>query len=137
MKKVASGYRLILGYLGLFIVFIGIATLIPLLTLLAYPEEAGDWYCFAMPGVCSIIIGLALYFLIFKREKAQLGKHQDSVLLVLVWVISIMISAVPFIIKGNLTFFCTTLSVRILPLQFKVTAAPSGKFVVISKLPEA
>ena len=104
MKKTASGYRLIFGYLGLFIAFIGITMLIPLLVLFAYPEEAGDWYCFVAPGGSAILVGVALFMLIFKRDKAQLGKHQDAILLVLIWLLSIFIAATPFIIKGDLSF---------------------------------
>ena len=104
MKKTASGYRLIFGYLGLFITFIGITMLLPLLVLFAYPQEAADWYCFAAPGGAAILVGIALFMLIFKRDKAQLGKHQDAILLVLIWLISIFIAAVPFIIKGQLSF---------------------------------
>lgn len=104
MRKVASGYRLILGYLGLFIIFVGIACLLPLLALIAYPSEAGDWSYFVIPGVSAIILGIGLFSMIWKRDKAQLGKHQDSVLLVLVWVNSILISAVPFILKGDMGF---------------------------------
>ncbi|MCQ2793565.1 MAG: TrkH family potassium uptake protein [Bacilli bacterium] len=104
MKKTASGYRLIFGYLGLFITFIGITMLLPLFVLFAYPQEAADWYCFAAPGGGAILVGIALFMLIFKRDKAQLGKHQDAILLVLIWLISIFVAAVPFIIKGELTF---------------------------------
>lgn len=104
MKKSASGYRLIFGYLGLFIIFMGVACLLPLLALFWYPEEASDWFCFVIPGGGALALGTLLFMLIFKRDKAQLGKHQDSILLVLVWVVSILIAAVPFIIKGSLGF---------------------------------
>jgi len=105
MKKTASGNRLILGYLGLFIVFVGIATLLPLFTYIFYPAEAGDWYCFVIPGGGAIILGSLMFgLLIAGRQKAQLGKHQDFVLLVLVWLSAIFICAVPFLIKGNLNF---------------------------------
>lgn len=104
MRKTASGYRLIFGYLGLFVAFVGLTTLLPLLAIPAFPEEGGDWYCFFIPGMAAIIIGVALFSLIYKRDKAQFGKHQDSTLLVLVWVSAILISAVPFLIKGNLGF---------------------------------
>lgn len=104
MKKTASGYRLIFGYLGLFIIFVGLATFLPLFALFAYPEEACDWYCFVIPGGGAIILGLLLFLLIARRTKAQLGKHQDAILLVLVWVCAILISAIPFLIKGNLNF---------------------------------
>ena len=104
-KKIASGYRLIFGYLGLFVLLVGIATLTPLLALFAYPEEAGDWYCFVIPGVGAMVLGSFMFgLLIAGRTKAQLGKHQDSVLLLLVWVSAILISATPFLIKGVFNF---------------------------------
>ena len=104
MRKTASGYRLIFGYLGLFIAFTGITLLLPLLAIPAFPKEGGDWYCFFIPGMSAIALGIGLFSLIYKREKSQLGKHQDSVLLVLVWVSAILISSTPFLIKGNLSF---------------------------------
>ena len=108
MKKTASGYRLIFGYLGLFIAFVGVAILLPLLAGFAYPDEfKADWYCFVIPG-CAAIIGGSFMFgmLIAGRTKAQLGKHQDSILLVLIWVSAIFISAVPFLLEKdmNLSF---------------------------------
>ena len=105
MRKTASGYRLIFGYLGLFIGSVGFAILLPLLAGFAFPSEfKTDWYCFAIPGVSAILLGTGLFMLIVNRTKAQLGKHQDSILLVLIWVSAIFISAVPFLIKGNLNF---------------------------------
>ena len=106
MRKTASGYRLIFGYLGLFIAFVGVAILIPLIALLAYPQEANDWYCFVIPGCGAIALGIGLFMLIARRTKAQLGKHQDSILLVLIWVSAIFISAVPFLLEKdmNLSF---------------------------------
>ena len=108
-KKTASGYRLIFGYLGLFIAFVGVAILLPLLALLnpANRGEAGDWYCFVIPGVAAIIGGSFMFgLLIAGRSKANLGKHQDSILLVLIWLCAIFISAVPFLLEKdmNLSF---------------------------------
>ena len=104
VKKTVSGFRLIFGYLGLFIAFVGVVMLLPLFSFIAFPKEAGDWYCFLIPGLSAIVLGVGLFLLIANRPKAQLGKNQDSVLLVLVWLTAIFISAVPFLIKGNWTF---------------------------------
>ena len=105
MKKAVSGYRLIFGYLGLFIAFVGIATLLPLFALFAYPDEAADWYCFFIPGISAIVLGSFMFgLLIAGRTKAQLGKHQDSILLLFVWVSAILISATPFMIAGIFNF---------------------------------
>ena len=102
MRKTASGYRLIFGYLGLFIAFVGVALFLPLLALIAFPSEAKDWYCFAIPGGGAILLGIALFMLIARRSKGQLGKHQDAILLVLIWVCAIFISAVPFLLQKDM-----------------------------------
>ena len=107
MRKTASGYRLIFGYLGLFIAFVGVAILLPLLGLFdpKVRPEVGDWYCFVIPGVSAILLGSFMFgLLIAGRAKAQLGKHQDAILLVLIWLSAIFISAVPFFIKGQWSF---------------------------------
>ena len=109
MKKTASGYRLIFGYLGLFIAFVGVALLLPLVSLIdpLIAPEAYDWYCFVIPSVAAIVGGSFMFgLLIAGRTKAQLGKHQDSILLVLIWLCAIFISAVPFLLEKdmNLSF---------------------------------
>ena len=107
MRKTASGSRLIFGYLGLCIGSVGFAILLPLLAGFAYPDEfKADWYCFVIPGVSAILGGAGLFMLIARRIKAPLAKHQDSILLVLIWLCAIFISAVPFLLEKdmNLSF---------------------------------
>ena len=109
MRKTASGYRLIFGYLGLFIAFVGVALLLPLFALIdpLIRPEAYDWYCFVIPSVSAILLGSFMFgLLIAGRTKAQLGKHQDAILLVLIWLCAIFISAVPFLLEKdmNLSF---------------------------------
>lgn len=105
MKKVASGYRLIFGYLGIFLILIGIICLLPLLALPFYPAEAGIADNFYIVGLASILGGLLLSILLLRgREKERLGKHQDFVLLVLIWIAAIVIGAIPFLLRGDMNF---------------------------------
>ena len=104
MKKEVSGYKLIFGYLGLFMTMIGIIILLPLLALPFYPEEADQYLCFVIPSGVTIIIGFLLYLYIFRKEKGRLEKHQDSILVVLIWVVCIIASALPYIMSGNYSF---------------------------------
>lgn len=107
MKKIASGYRLIFGYLGIFLALVGIIILMPLV-LLAVPAYHNDVVYiphFLIPGLAALVGGILLFFLLLgNREKAQLAKHQDSVLLILVWLFAIVISAFPFWLSGKMTF---------------------------------
>lgn len=98
--KSASGYRLIFGYLGVFIVVSGIIALLPLIALIFYPNESSSFLSFLLPGLSAIGGGLALSLLIRKREKAHLEKFQDSILLVLIWIVAILINSIPFTLRG-------------------------------------
>ena len=105
MKKIASGYRLIFGYLGIFLAVVGVIILLPL-ALLVVPDYHNDvqyvWN-FLIPGLSTLVGGILLFFfLLAGREKAQLKKHQDSVLLILVWLVAILVSAVPFVMTGKM-----------------------------------
>ena len=98
-KDTVSGYRLLFGYLGYFMVIIGVICLLPLIALIFYPSESYTFYWFLIPGAVSIIGGLALSLLIFKKKKGQLQKLQDAVLVVAVWLVACLISSIPFILS--------------------------------------
>ena len=103
MKKQAKGYRLIFGYLGIFLILIGIITMLPLILLTFYPGESNCWLSFFIPGMSSIGLGFLLFLLIYKRERTQLEKFQDSALLVMIWLSAILIGSVPFMLRGYTT----------------------------------
>ena len=107
MKKVAEGYRLIFGYLGIFLAVVGTIIILPLV-LLVIPSFHSDlqyWWNFLIPGASAIAVGFAMFFLfIGRREKGQLKKHHDSILLVLVWLFAILISALPFYLSKEMNF---------------------------------
>ena len=95
------GFKLILGYLGLFLFFVGIITLLPLILLFFYPSEIDVLLSFLLPGLLSMGFGFALWQLfIARKERAQLGKFQDAVLLVSLWILTILVGAVPFSLRG-------------------------------------
>ncbi|MCQ2772128.1 MAG: hypothetical protein MJ238_02465 [Bacilli bacterium] len=100
-KKVANGFRLLFGYLGLFIMVEGILTLLPLVILAFYPAELGCWMDFVIPGGLGIVLGALMFLiLIAGRKKGKFGKHGDSLLLVLLWISAILLGALPFLIDG-------------------------------------
>ncbi len=105
MKKVASGYRLIFGYLGIFLAMAGVIILLPLFLLIvpAFRDDIIYIPHFLIPGLSMLVGGILLYtFLLLGREKSKLQKHQDSILLVLVWLVAIVVSAIPFFLYGRL-----------------------------------
>ena len=101
MKKApAKGFRLIFGYLGLFLAFEGVVILFPLLTLIFYPGEWKVLLDFIIPAVFDIGIGILLYkLLVSGREKMRFKPKEDAVLLVLIWVGAILSGALPFFLS--------------------------------------
>ena len=107
MKKIATGYRLIIGYLGIFLAMAGVIMLLPLVLLAvpAYRDDVTYIPHFLIPGLATLVGGILIYFVLLAgREKGQLQKHQDSILLVLLWLIAIVVSAIPFFLTGKMTF---------------------------------
>ena len=51
-----TGFGLMLGYIGVLLMLIGGIVLLPLLTLLWYPEEAYEAKYFILPAICYSII---------------------------------------------------------------------------------
>jgi trk system potassium uptake protein TrkH len=103
-KNSVSGYKLILGYLGLFMMMIGVIILLPLVVLIFFPEEIENAKYFIVPGVISIVLGYFTHFFILGKSQERLEKYQDAVLILLIWLIAIFISSFPFLLTGNYNF---------------------------------
>ena len=97
-------YRIILYYLSIFVIMIGVIQLFPLLVIPFYPEEIRYAYCFVVPGIMAIFIGYLLRFFFRNTEIVKLEKNYDSVLVVMVWLLAITISTIPWMLKGDYNF---------------------------------
>ena len=60
-RKETRGFAMVLGYLGLFMILIGIITTIPLF-MCFYPGESECWMDFVIPAGINVVLGLLLYF---------------------------------------------------------------------------
>lgn len=103
-REEVHGYPLIIGYLGALLMFIGIITLLPLLSLLFFPQDYVEAYCFILPGVGALICGYLLYFHIRGKEKGKLLYNQDAVIVVGCWAMAIFVTALPFVLSGKYNF---------------------------------
>lgn len=98
-----AAYRSILGYLCVFIALIGVLMLLPLIFIAFYPSEYAAWKAFAIPGLSCLVFGVVTAIaLMYKAPKIRLGKHQDSVLLVAIWLFSITLGCLPFFLAQYL-----------------------------------
>ncbi len=98
IRPAAKGYRLIFGYLGLFLVFIGLVTILPIFVSFFYWDEWAAWFDFVIPGLSFVLVGLLLFFLlIYGRPKERFAKYEDALLLILIWVAAVVAGALPFV----------------------------------------
>lgn len=97
-------YNLILGYCGVVFIIIGITLLIPLSTVLFLKYELIDIFIFSILGIFSIILGSLLKKNINKDKNITLNFQEGGVIVFISWIYAILIGALPFIIKGQLTF---------------------------------
>ena len=95
------GARLLVGYLGVIIVFIGCGVMLPLLLLPFFPEEFGEAKYFLVPGIFTVLVGYLLSFLVRNQKKGDLDKGQSAVIVVLSWMIAVFVSAMPFYLTGD------------------------------------
>jgi len=96
-RPLCTGYHLVFGYLGAFMIMIGVLMLVPLIMLCFFPREGACWPSFLAPAGAAMLIGYILYFInMFRAERGQLSKHHDHLLLVLLWFFAILYCALPF-----------------------------------------
>ena len=102
MKK--AYYHLVAYYMGIFIMMIGLIQLFPLVVIPFYPDEISYAYCFLIPGIASLVAGFLLRYFFKNTRILKLEKNYDSFLLVMIWLSAIIISTVPWMLKGDYNF---------------------------------
>ena len=96
-RKKVKGLSLVLGYLGIFAIFIGFISLLPLLVLPFFRDETAAVLPFSVVGGGNILLGLVLYFIfLFKRERVRFERYEDSLLLATTWILALVSGALPF-----------------------------------------
>ena len=90
--------------MGIFIMMIGLIQLFPLIVIPFYPDEMSYAYCFLIPGIASLVAGFLLRYFFKNTRILKLEKNYDSFLLVMIWLSAIIISTVPWMLKGDYNF---------------------------------
>lgn len=102
--RIIESYKIALGYIGILTMIIGGIMLLPLLVLLAFPEESGYAVNFIVPAVIALLTGFLLSFFMRGEKKQQLTLRQDTVIVVSVWLLATLFSALPFMLSKQLNF---------------------------------
>ncbi|MCI2242669.1 TrkH family potassium uptake protein [Adlercreutzia faecimuris] len=95
---------LLARYLGVAAMFVGMAGLVPLAVIPAYPDEASLAPCFIFPGLGAAVAGYLVYFASPRPDPgARLSRRQAAACTVLVWLFAIAVYALPYLAAGMLS----------------------------------
>jgi trk system potassium uptake protein TrkH len=100
-------YQIIFAYTGLIGLIAGVTILMPLVALLAYPEEITLAWGFFYPGLTLTLVGLCLWFKLSPYNlgsEDSLNLQEGSVIVLLSWLLAIAFSTIPFVTVGGLNF---------------------------------
>ena len=97
-------YAAILSSTGIILVLSSVVMLLPLVVLLAYPQEAPDTWAFLIPAICLGLLGLALLRIFRPSTAVTLSIQEGGVIVLLSWVVVILFSAWPLAWAANLDF---------------------------------
>lgn len=98
-------YRLMLHYLGVILIIMGFILLLPIVMAIFYPSEMNEVFSFVTPA--SIVIILGTFIWLMTREKINditITFQDGGIIVVISWLLICLISAIPFILSGQLSF---------------------------------
>lgn len=103
-EALRAKYRTLFGTIGSVIALVGIAHLLPLTILPFYPQEIALWPCFATPACLGIIAGGGLWWQMRSRQEPyELSVQDGSILVILVWAMTMLLGALPFWLSHSLS----------------------------------
>lgn len=104
MDILIKRYKVILGYTGTIIMGIGFALLTPLITIFFFQYSFREVFSFLITATITILIGLKLRRFTSKQENITISIQEGGIIVLFSWIGTIFISALPFLIAGELNF---------------------------------
>lgn len=95
------------NYYGQFLILIGMLLLVPLVTIIFYPQDINQVYAFVIPSLIAIFLGLGICYIHPRRmlpDNWRTSIHEGSLTVLYAWLVGIVLGAMPFVISGQLSF---------------------------------
>lgn len=95
------------NYYGQFLILIGMLLLVPLVTIIFYPQDINQIYAFVIPSLIAIFLGLGICYVHPRRmlpDNWRTSIHEGSLTVLYAWLIGIVLGAMPFVISRQLSF---------------------------------
>ncbi len=100
--QLVEKYRSIFYYVGRLLRFVAIVLLLPLFSLLFYPNEWYQALYFIVSSILTFIISQILIIQGKKHQLTRLARGQDALIVVFTWFFAMVFSSLPFILSGHL-----------------------------------
>lgn len=97
-------YLSIIKCLSYVIGMVGVVVLLPVIMVIFYPEEQSQMQCFVLPGIAYILLGYLIYLFLNQYSVSEFQKNGGHLFVLLIWVISIVLGAIPFYLTGGYSF---------------------------------
>ncbi|PTD94327.1 cation transporter [archaeon SCG-AAA382B04] len=103
-KEEKKYYSIIISYVGLIALYTGFTLLIPLLLLIAFPEELHLAPSFLLSSILSVLTGFSLWHF-FKCEKnISFDLRHSTVIVTFGWILAVLFGSLPFYFSGEMSF---------------------------------
>ena len=99
-----SRYKLILGYTGVILLGVSIAMLTPLLTIPFFSYKKLEIFAFIVTAFFTAVIGFNLKKFVDKETNVTMSIQEGGIVVLLSWITTLILSALPFVISGQLNF---------------------------------
>ncbi len=83
--------------LGILVLFLGVALLLPMVVALYYDEPS--WWAFGVTALGAILLG-GLAWVLRERDEAELQIREGFAIVALAWFILSAVGAIPFVLAG-------------------------------------
>ena len=98
-----SSFLSVIWYIGVALIFVGFVLLVPLAMLFVYPGEMDLCPSYALPSVTVTLAGYLVYFHSNRDGAPSLNRKESGSVIVLVWVLAILVNALPLMTSGLLS----------------------------------
>lgn len=103
-RTVPERYRAVFCYTGLLLALVGLLLLVPLVVLPGEQHALRHLAAFGAPALGLLAVGCVLWQSLRTAEAPSLSLQEGVVVVLLVWVLTPVVSAVPFMVVERLTF---------------------------------
>mgnify|MGYP003293147110 CR=1 FL=1 len=101
---IKSYYMAMLKCLSYVFVMVGVVTVLPAFMTFFYRDEEPYMWCFVFPGILYIFIGYFIHLCTEGYAVTNLKRNGGSLMVLLLWIVSILLGAIPFVLTKQYTF---------------------------------